>query len=227
MSPHAASYSPTRLHPDPLRISGTAAAIAINAAVLMLLLTPLRTPPLAAPDIVVVPGIFFPAKPKPVPPPPVPVVREVPVQRAPVLQPQARPAPTPVVESPPIFEQGSLPAPEVAVEPQTQIATVPGPTSTGPATSGIGMHLEYAFAPEPAYPREALRAGLEGSVLLQVTVDTDGAPIHVAIARSSGHRELDIAARRQVQSRWRFKPALQDGHPVQAIGLVAIDFRLH
>ena len=74
---------------------------------------------------------------------------------------------------------------------------------------------------------EALRAGLEGSVLLQVTVDAEGAPIHVAIARSSGHHELDIAARRQVQSRWRFKPALQDGHPVQAIGLVPIDFRLH
>ncbi|HXH01642.1 MAG TPA: energy transducer TonB, partial [Xanthomonadaceae bacterium] len=71
MSPHAASYSPTRLRPDPLRISGTAAAIAINAAVLMLLLTPLRAPPLAAPEIVVIPDIFFPAKPKPVPPPPV------------------------------------------------------------------------------------------------------------------------------------------------------------
>lgn len=54
----------------------------------------------------------------------------------------------------------------------------------------------------------------------------DGRPLRADIERSSGHRALDAAARRQVLAKWRFKPAMQDGHAIQAIGLVPIDFTL-
>jgi protein TonB len=89
-----------------------------------------------------------------------------------------------------------------------------------------GVQLEYASAPAPAYPRDALREGAQGTVLLKVLVDIDGRPLEVQVARSSGHRSLDRAAREQVLRRWTFRPAMLDGRAVQAIGLVPVDFRL-
>ena len=79
------------------------------------------------------------------------------------------------------------------------------------------MSLEYASAPAPSYPREALRAGITGTVLLEVLVGVDGSPLKVTIHQSSGNRELDRAAQQQVQKHWRFRPASRDGAPVQAI----------
>jgi protein TonB len=95
---------------------------------------------------------------------------------------------------------------------------------TGPVT---GMSLEYASAPAPSYPRDALRAGITGTVLLEVLVDVDGSPLKVTIHRSSGNRELDRAAQQQVQRHWRFRPASRNGTAVQAIGIVPIDFKLN
>ena len=63
-------------------------------------------------------------------------------------------------------------------------------------------------------------------MLLRVLVGTDGYPLEVTVARSSGHRELDDAARVQVLKRWSFRPASGNGQPVQAIGLVPIEFAL-
>jgi protein TonB len=90
-----------------------------------------------------------------------------------------------------------------------------------------GAHLEYETAPAPAYPVTAIREALTGTVTLRVLVDVDGRPIDVQIERSSGHRVLDAAARKQVLAKWRFKPAMQDGQRVQAIGLIPVEFNLY
>ena len=90
-----------------------------------------------------------------------------------------------------------------------------------------GSQLAYASAPAPVYPRNALRDGIEGTVVLEVTVDENGKPIDVVIATSSGSRELDRAAREQVLRAWRFQPAMQNGHAVRAIGRVPVNFTLN
>jgi protein TonB len=72
----------------------------------------------------------------------------------------------------------------------------------------------------------AIREGLTGTVMLRVLVDVDGKPLDVQIERSSGHRVLDAAARKQVLGKWRFKPAMENGRALQAIGLIPIDFHL-
>jgi len=95
----------------------------------------------------------------------------------------------------------------------------------GPATPSP-MQLQYRLAPAPAYPRRALQQRLTGTVLLQVLVDIDGKPLEVTVAQSSGHRELDEAARAQVLKRWSFQPATKDGLAVQAIGMVPVQFAL-
>ncbi len=89
-----------------------------------------------------------------------------------------------------------------------------------------GVRLEYLQAPPPEYPRASARARSEGTVLLRVLVDVDGRPLQVEVHESSGDRRLDAAARDQVLQRWRFRPAMQDGRAMQAIGLVPIQFKL-
>jgi protein TonB len=76
-----------------------------------------------------------------------------------------------------------------------------------PTTAPSPMQLEYRLAPAPAYPRRALQQRLTGTVMLQVLVGVDGRPLEVKVAQSSGHRELDEAARAQVLKRWSFQPA--------------------
>lgn len=49
------------------------------------------------------------------------------------------------------------------------------------------------------YPDEARRQGVSGSLMLQVSINTDGSVRNIRVLRSSGHRVLDDAAIRIVQ----------------------------
>ena len=128
----------------------------------------------------------------------------------------------------------TTPATQVISDTGTTSVTDPvrndsGPISestTPPNVTPTPMQLAYRNAPPPVYPRAALQRQLTGTVLLQVLVDINGQPIEVSISRSSGHRELDEAARLQVLKRWSFQPAIQNGKAVQALGLVPIEFNL-
>ncbi len=211
------------LHPDTKRIAGMAAAITLNAAMLMLLLVPMSAPPpVALPDLTPSLRWIHRVPVTPVPPIHVPVVKVKPRAHAVTLQ---RPA-----VSPPM-EHSSAQTAIVDHDPQPidHLVDTSNDTSlqNGADTAPLpGVRLEYADAPAPAYPRDALRDGVQGTVLLQVLVDVDGRPLQVDIQRSSGDRRLDIAARRQVLVSWRFRPAMKNGHAVQAIGLVPIAFNL-
>jgi len=114
----------------------------------------------------------------------------------------------------------------VATEPGAATSGDPVPSSGDPGLPIAGVQLEYELAKAPPYPREAFREGLQGQVLLKILVDADGRPLEVVVSASSGHRVLDEAARRFVLKNWRFKPALHDGHAVQAYGMVPINFTL-
>jgi protein TonB len=207
-----------QVHPDFRRIAAYAGAIALNLALLMLVSLPMQGgPPLVAhaPDQVITVYDIPKEKPKP---PVVPIAPRVPTHPNVPVVPVRTQARTPPVDVPIIVPDGS----EAYVPP----VTPPTDTTTqvtGPVT---GMSLEYASAPAPGYPREALREGITGTVLLEVLVDVDGSPLKVTIHHSSGNRELDRAAQLQVQKHWRFRPASRNGTPVQAIGIVPIDFKL-
>jgi periplasmic protein TonB len=218
---HPATHPFKQVHPDGKRIAGLATAIVFNAALFMLLAVPLHAPPgLALPE----PGpVFSWIVPKPEQPKP-PVV-PVDHHRAPTTHPtvvkaneRAPVAPVLVHDDPMASDASDTPGPPQTVE------TTQDTVASGPPLPGV--RLEYADAPPPAYPRDALRDGAEGTVLLQVLVDIDGRPLRVDVQRSSGDRRLDQAARKQVLQHWRFRPAMKDGHAMQAIGLVPVDFHL-
>jgi protein TonB len=78
---------------------------------------------------------------------------------------------------------------------------------------------------KPVYPEEALRAGLEGLVVLEAIVDERGRVGHdIKVVRRLGHGfdEAAVAAVRQ----WRFRPATRDGKPLKVRRIFPIFFRL-
>lgn len=206
---------------DVARIAAGAGALALNVAVLLLLLIPAGMPSLV-PDSFHGTITVVPITPRVTPPTP-------PVEKVDVVKPQtpvARASVKPDIVQPAndqvVVDLGSLPADE-AVVPATETAATDIAPPSGPLP---GVRLEYAQAPSPPYPRDALIAGLQGTVFLQVLVDVDGRPLQVDIQKSSGHRKLDEEARRFVLKHWTFRPAMKDGQPVQAIGIVPIAFSL-
>jgi len=206
--------------PDPLRIFGLTGAIAVNATAMLLLLMPVSAPPQAKPEVITTQVETLIEKKPPPPPPPEPIEMRV-QQPQPTPQPiRPQVAPQPPVDVPIVVPDGSLP-PVVETRPD-----VPPQPPVPPSGPGETSRLEYAAAPPPAYPREAMRRSLEGTVVLRVLVDVDGTPLSVEIKRSSGHSSLDEAAKRQVLKRWKFRPAIVDGRAVQVYGIVPLSFEL-
>jgi protein TonB len=221
--PDRSGSHPRRPRPDPSRIAGISGTLVFNVLLLMLLLVPMSSPDLFRVSSPKDPDLIW-IEPKPKPPTPPPVIVDV-IKPKPVQQPQTRVQPDVVM--PPvdqlIVDQGTIAADPPADNSTIVANATPTIEPSGPVA---GIRLEYSNAPAPTYPREQLLAGIEGTVLLQVLVDVDGRPLEVTIQRSSGNRDLDAAARRQVLRKWTFRPAMKDGRAVQAIGIVPIDFNL-
>lgn len=75
------------------------------------------------------------------------------------------------------------------------------------------IELETWFRPDD-YPAAAAKAGKEGTVLFEVSVDAEGKPTACRIAKSSGTASLDDTTCRVVMERAKFKPAIVNGKAV-------------
>jgi TonB family protein len=75
----------------------------------------------------------------------------------------------------------------------------------------------------PAYPDAARAQEIEGSVLMDVVVSEAGMVKYVRVI--DGDRHLRAAAEDAVM-RWRYKPYLLNGSPVEVTTTVKVDFRL-
>jgi TonB family protein len=79
---------------------------------------------------------------------------------------------------------------------------------------------------EPRYPRKAVQAKIEGTVLLAAVVRADGTVGDVRVLRSLNRQfGLDQEAIRAVQA-WRFKPGTQAGVPVPVLVTVEVSFKV-
>lgn len=136
-----------------------------------------------------------------------------------IEKPEVEPPPEPIVEAkdptpiePPIEEPDKEPTPADSAEKKvagTDERTPPNLSSNRP----------------PVYPREAIRRGLEGTVLLRLYIATSGKIERVEIERSSGHTMLDRSAAAAVR-RWNGRPALLNGEPVASEEVLPVKFRL-
>jgi TonB family protein len=84
----------------------------------------------------------------------------------------------------------------------------------------IQMPRKIVDAP-PIYPATALKAGIIGTVILEVTIGPDGAVSGARILRSIPL--LDDAAIETVR-KWRYEPTLLNGNPVSVVMTVPLTF---
>ncbi|GAB3094982.1 energy transducer TonB [Lysobacter terrae] len=106
--------------------------------------------------------------------------------------------------------------------PPPPTAAAPAPRPTAPATAL--SQPQPISVPAPKYPARALRNGEEGTVMVSADIDAEGMPSAVAVARSSGSRDLDRAAVDAVKH-WRFRPAMADGRATPGRVQVPISFK--
>jgi TonB family protein len=79
---------------------------------------------------------------------------------------------------------------------------------------------------KPQYTPEAMRARIEGTVMMNTVVRTDGTPGDIEVTRSlDTEYGLDKQAVTAL-SQWRFEPGLKDGKPVPVLVTVEMRFTL-
>jgi TonB family protein len=108
---------------------------------------------------------------------------------------------------------------------QTSGRVDPNTIATKAAETDPVFDAEYLNNPAPGYPSAAKQRNIQGKVLINVVVKTDGTPAKVVISRSSGSSILDEAALEAV-SQWRFIPARRSGELIQANVIVPVEFKI-
>ena len=115
---------------------------------------------------------------------------------------------------------GSVGASAPASPPPPEPSPAPSPRPKGPSRPPKVLNWT-----DPPYPEQARQQGVEGTVVLRLTVGADGTPSDVRVSRSSGHAALDEAAIAHVR-RARFSPALKDGKAVPMPMTFRVKFHL-
>ena len=217
------------------RIAGWTVVLALHIGLGMMLMAPVNMSDLdnKGEDIIQVVIIDPPPAPPPPPPPPPeekkvepePPKKVVTTPPPPKPQPKPSPRPAPTVDNPPVVFEEPSPMDTQAPPPSPPAPPVPqGPTTPPgpPGGSGALTTLHATTSPQPPYPRDALLSGIQGTVVLRITVGPNGVPTDVKIEKSSGHRGLDRETQRFVKSRWRFQATGQ-----VEVGILPVDFRLN
>ena len=80
------------------------------------------------------------------------------------------------------------------------------------------------YAPDPVYPKEARKKGVQGTVVVSCLLGTDGKPRDLKVV--SGDPALQLAALDAV-GKWRFSPYLLDGKATETTITVQVNFRTY
>jgi protein TonB len=170
--------------------------------------------------------------PKPVTPEPKPDKPDfkVDVPKEEPLKPEARTPDTEQAGSPNGSDTGMAEGMEVGVEGGV-VGGVPGGVIGGViGGTGDGPVLDYDQPPrpikitKPQYPQEAFVKKIEGTVEVEILIDSGGNVARARVVQSIP--ALDQAALQTVYQ-WRFSPAIKNGHPVSTIARAPVQFRIY
>ncbi len=137
------------------------------------------------------------------------------------IQPKPPPPPPPQVDIPP---PPSVPPPAINIQVETTASPItvtnkPPPPAPPPVVhAAVSTPVSVGRPHECAsrfYPEASMRLNEEGTTLISFKVMTDGAVTDVTVSKSSGFPRLDEAAI-SCAGKWRYKPATQEGNPVEA-----------
>jgi TonB family protein len=145
--------------------------------------------------------------------PPAPPTAATPAMRA---NPQPNPGSTPMAPRAPVAE-------EPAVMDGTWVERLELRLLGGVRQDGDDFWRNITAHPDPKYPDIARKAGIEGTVRLQVRLTRDG---RIEVQKLlEGDTVLADAAMAAVKQ-WRGKPVWMDGKPVDVISTVTFNFKL-
>ena len=163
-------------------------------------------------------------------PPPPKIERKI-IEKKKITKKVPIPDPTPD-EPEPIRE----PEPEIEPEPLPPdvdflIGVPEPPAPSGPLVAGVGdvttPRLLEETKVEPVYPELARVARLEGNVILQAIVHTDGTVGDLEVLRCNRPNMGFEKSALEAVGQWRYDPATQNGKPVEVYFTVYVDFTLH
>ncbi|HKY18417.1 MAG TPA: energy transducer TonB [Rhizomicrobium sp.] len=128
----------------------------------------------------------------------------------------------------------TVPEPEIKIDRNAESdglkATATQQTAVNTAQTVFGVDRALAGIvgthTVPPYPPVAQRLGVEGKVILRLTVSPEGKVSSAQIVTSSGRADLDQAAQDWILAHWAYKPALENGEPVVSRTLAAVTFSL-
>jgi protein TonB len=208
---------------DFIRVIAISISIMVELVLLSVLMRPVSIVKTSEEPTILSSSFIIPLPLRPLPPP----LIKLPVKVT--LKPQLTPRLQPTL--PPVVTKESNPMSKPA-ESSATVSGPPQPTVVQPAlrtdisSAPVEASLTPIFSPPPTYPRDAIRDGSAGTVLLELLVGTDGRVLEARIVHSSGDRRLDVAARNDVLRKWRFKPAMFNGVAVKSLGRLPVVFRV-
>jgi protein TonB len=163
--------------------------------------------------------------------------------------PPDRTPPKPQTKTPPIEQIYTPPIPDLPPIPQAPIDLTPKVPTLPPMGAEIGKGVEpgpvltpavvtkpvmvgafvdprYQGLLQPPYPPEEQRAGHSGRVVVRVLIGTDGRVKQVEKVFAASDAFF-AAAERQALGKWRFKPATQDGTPIEQWKTMSLRFEIN
>lgn len=104
---------------------------------------------------------------------------------------------------------------------------IPTPKENTPRAGVAGVTVpQCIYCPAPEYTKEARKEHIEGTVVLQVTINPDGRATNISIVKDPGKGLGDRAV--ETLRKWRFRPATDpNGKNIPALVPIAVSFRLY
>jgi protein TonB len=118
----------------------------------------------------------------------------------------------------------NTPPPPPKVEAPVVVAPPPPPPPPPPPSPAVATTSHTVTADD--YPAISIRLQEQGVVNIKFVIGTDGAVSECSVEKSSGKTRLDDAACTFVKKKWKYKPATQNGKPVQVGQTAIVTFQL-
>lgn len=168
--------------------------------------------------------------------------RELPKPPPPQVKPPESPPPEPEQAARPVQAPLEMPLPDIdlpmnisggpylgdyrpnVVERSEPVSPAPGP-APGPAAPAFDAAAVPVYRVPPVYPTRAQRAGIEGQVVVELTIGPDGAVTEARVVEASPPQVFDEAALKAAR-KWRFEPKRADGAPVSWMARQTISFKM-
>ena len=102
----------------------------------------------------------------------------------------------------------------------------PGTGTDGIYEYGSGItNPEPILQTKPSYTDDAIRAKVQGVVVLQAVIRKDGRVDRFKVVRGLGYG-LEERAIQEIATRWKFRPGTLNGRPVDVLATIEVQFNL-